>query len=90
MAAGFMLSTLQPVIVIIKIFDVAKGIPEIFFDENFIDTIELESERRWLSEPELYSLDMLLQRRNEIPYRISLYPLIYCFATLLITRLIKK
>ena len=34
MAAGFMLSTLQPVIVIIKVFDVGRGIPEKFFDTS--------------------------------------------------------
>ena len=38
MATGFMLSTLQPVLVIIKIFDTGRDIPERFFldgyDEN--------------------------------------------------------
>ncbi len=41
MAAGFMLSTLQPVIVIIKIFDVGHTIPEKFFDEEFIEQTDL-------------------------------------------------
>ena len=34
MAIGFMLSTLQPVLIIMKIYDVGKHIPEKFFDSN--------------------------------------------------------
>jgi hypothetical protein len=90
MAAGFMLSTLQPVIVIIKIFDVARGIPDIFFIEDYSDKDELAYEKQWLTESEEYALDMLINKKHEIPYRISLYPLIYCFGGVLITLLLKK
>lgn len=36
-AAGFMMATLQPVLTIIKIFDVGRGIPAKFFDSDFED-----------------------------------------------------
>ena len=49
MAAGFMLSTLQPVIVIIKIFDEAKSIPDKFFDLDYPDKERLQTEMRWLT-----------------------------------------
>ena len=48
MATGFMLSTLQPVIVIIKIFDVGKQIPERYFN----DDTDHSQEDHWLSEDE--------------------------------------
>ena len=51
MAAGFMLATLQPVIQIIKIFDVGEGIPDKFFDPD-LDPRDLAVERRWLTEAE--------------------------------------
>ena len=68
----------------------ARGIPDMFFIEDYSDKVELAYEKQWLSESEEYALDMLLNRKHEIPYRISLYPLIYCFAGMLITRLLKK
>lgn len=49
MSTGFMLATLQPVIQIIKIYDVGTGIPEKFFNPE-IDPKDLEFERKWLSE----------------------------------------
>lgn len=90
MAAGFMLSTLQPVIVIIKIFDVAKSIPDKFFDVDFPDKERLETELRWMSQSEQYAYEMLTQRKHEIAFLISQYPLIYCFGALLITCLLRN
>ena len=51
MAVGFMLATLQPVIQIIKIFDVGEGIPDKFFDPG-LDPDDLAVERRWLTDAE--------------------------------------
>ena len=89
MATGFMLSTLQPVIVIIRIFDVGRNIPDKFFDPN-ADPEVLAQEKKWLTSQEQYALEMLTERKNEIPGLISLYPLVYCFVGLLITMLLKK
>ena len=47
-------------------------------------------EQKWLTEDEIYALEMLTVKRNEIPYEISQYPLIYCFAGIFITCLLKK
>ena len=89
MAAGFMLATLQPVIVIIRIFDVGKNIPDKFFDPE-ADPDVIAIERKWLTQEEQYALEMLTDKKNEIAGLISLYPLIYCLAGLLITLLLRS
>ena len=75
---------------IIKIFDVGRNIPEKFFDEDYPDKEEIEEEKMWLSSDEQYALGMLTERRNEIPFLISMYPMIYCFAGILITFLLRR
>ena len=90
MAGGFMMATLQPVLVIIKIFDSGSSIPEKFFDPEYADIKRLELEARWLKESEKYALEMLKDRPNEIVFLICFYPMIYCFGTFLITLIFRK
>ena len=54
MAIGFMLSTLQPVLIIMRIYDVSKHIPEKFFDQDevMMNSMEIRVERRWLTKEE--------------------------------------
>ena len=77
-------------IVIIKIFDVGKNIPDKFFDENYPDKEEIAVEKEWLTSQEQYALEMLTEKRNEIPFLVSMYPMIYCVSTILVTLLLKK
>lgn len=84
MAAGFTLATLQPVIEIINIFDIGKGIPDKFFDPK-IDIEDLTIERAWLTDEERYSLEMMTEKRHEMAGLISLYPMIYCLGGLILT-----
>ena len=51
MATGFMLSTLQPVIEIIRIFDVGRNIPDKFFNDS-LPPDRFEIERKWLTDQE--------------------------------------
>lgn len=90
MAGGFMIATLQPILVIIKIFDAGRGIPDKFFDPDYHDIKRLELEARWLKDSEKYALEMLVEKPNEIAFLISFYPIIYCFATVFITLIFRK
>ena len=87
-----MLSTLQPVIVIIKIYDFGASLPdELLADpDNYINP-RTGSEYKWyLSEAEKYSLKMQTEKRNMIPFVVVIYPMIFCFLSVAITSLIRK
>ena len=62
MSSGFMLSTLQPVIEIIKIYDFGANIPDELLenpDKALAESDSGSSDIRWyLSESERYSLEM--------------------------------
>ena len=94
MSSGFMLSTLQPVIEIIKIYDFGANIPDELLenpDKALAESGSGGSDIRWyLSESERYSLEMQTVKRNMIPFLIVIYPMIYCLLSVVISTILKE
>ena len=85
-----MLSTLQPIIVIIRIFDSSRTVPSHLFEKEQEDQHMYEREVAWLTEAERYSLVMLKDYKHLIALRVFTYPMAYCLATVVITLLLRK
>ena len=58
LSSGFMLSTLQPILVIIRIYDSSSSIPSYLFDLQQEDEHLYEREVNWLTEDQRYALKM--------------------------------
>ena len=95
MSSGFMLSTLQPVIEIIKIYDFGANIPDELLEnpEKALseDGKGPSADFRWyLSESERYSLEMQTYKRNMVPFLIVIYPMVYCLLSVVISTILRE
>ena len=88
--AGFIISSLQAVLLILKIYDVASNMPPKFFDELYTDKDRLEIELHWLNDSERYAYEMLTKRAHEIPFLVVKYPMIYFCSSFLLSLIFRN